>query len=447
MERKFTRALKTWKEKEATRPLLVYGARQTGKSYAVARFGRENYQSFVTVNFEEFPFLKNAFSVSVSPRDVVRSLEAMLQTKIDERNTLMFFDEIQKCPPALTALKYFAEDAESGRSHYNVIAAGSLLGVTLERTAEEREYTFPVGKVQELIVYPMDFEEFLWARGERWLAEAIKSAYEKKSPLDEQVHRQALTRYRQHLIVGGMPKVVADFMEGRDYAASQRDILNAYLADMTRYSDKRQGLRNIDAYNSLAAQLAGERENKRFIFSRIEKTTNGSRDYRDSVGWLVQAKLALRCVKMTVGDMPPKASEDKSYFKLYLSDTGLLCHQLQVTETNLEIFDQNYRGALTENYVASALYSKIQSLSRELYYWKLNEKTGSAEVDFIITTDEGNIPLEVKSSRNNRSRSLGIFVDKYAPNYALRVSSRNFGVEKNIVSLPLYAVFCVDGLL
>jgi predicted AAA+ superfamily ATPase len=446
MKRKITQELLNWKRNGDLRPLLIYGARQVGKSYAVTEFGQKNYKNLVTVNFEESPLAKNAFLTSLAPKDVVRSLENILHVSIDPENTLLFFDEIQKCPPALTSLKYFAEGAEAGSCYYQVAAAGSLLGVTLEREQNERLYTFPVGKVREIIAYPLDFEEFLWAADHQWLAEQIRVSYRQNSPLEETAHQRALELYRRFLVVGGMPGVVFQLLTGQDYREQQRNVLNTYLADMTKYSEKKQGLRNIDTYNSIAAQLAQERENKRFVFSKIEKTTNGSRDYRDSVTWLIQAKLALRCVKISRGDQPLKASEDKSNFKLYLSDTGLLCRQLEITEANLDIFDQNYRGAVTENFVACALNSKIQLIGSDLHYWKAGEKSESAEVDFIITTDDGNIPIEVKSSLRVRSRSLNVYAKKYAPKYSLRLSAKNFGFDNDIKAVPLYAAFCVGEM-
>jgi predicted AAA+ superfamily ATPase len=446
MKRKITGELLNWKQNGARQPLLIYGARQVGKSYAVDAFGQENYKNLVTVNFEESPLAKNAFLTSLAPKDVIRSLESILHVSIDPENTLLFFDEVQKCPPALTSLKYFAEGAAAGGCRYQVAAAGSLLGVTLEREQNDRLYTFPVGKVQEIITYPLDFEEFLWAIDHQWLAEQIRISYRQNSPLEETAHQRALELYRRFLVVGGMPGVVSQLLAGQDHREQQKNILNTYLADMTKYSERKQGLRNIDTYNSIAAQLAQERENKRFIFSKIDKTTNGSRDYRDSVIWLVQAKIALRCVKSSRGDQPLRASEDKSNFKLYMSDTGLLCRQLGVTEANLDIFDQNYRGAVTENFVACALNSKIQLLGSDLHYWKAGEKSESAEVDFIITTDEGNIPIEVKSSSRVRSRSLNVYVKKYAPKYSLRLSAKNFGFENGVKAVPLYAAFCIEEM-
>jgi len=304
-----------------------------------------------------------------------------------------------------------------------------------------------VGKVDEIIVYPLDFEEFLWALNCTWLVEQIRECYKNNTGIEDILHQKALELYRNFLVTGGMPRVVAQLIAEKDYQEAQRDIINDYFADMVKYSEKKQSLCNIDAYNSMPKQLAVGKESKRFILGRIDKSTNGSRDYRDCVTWLTQAKIAVRCNKIAVGNAPLKVSEDRNYYKLYLSDTGLLCHQLQITAANLDIYNQNYRGAITENYVACALQSKIQSLTHELHYWKASEKTESAEVDFIIATNQGNIPIEVKSGLHVRSQSLNMFIRKYAPPFALRISEKYFGWQNNIRSVPLYAVFCLDEMI
>jgi predicted AAA+ superfamily ATPase len=213
---------------------------------------------------------------------------------------------------------------------------------------------------------------------------------------------------------------------------------------MTKYCPGMQALKNIDTYNSLPTQLS--RENRKFTYAGIKDGATG-RSHYPSVLWLKDARVAIRCFKSTSGNMPPKASEDQNSFKFYLNDTGLLCHQLQITEANLDVYDQNYRGAVTENYVACALQNKIQSLTHELHYWKTEEKKGGAEIDFIISTNDGTIPVEVKSGENVKAKSLSVFVKRYSPAYAFRVSARNFGFENGIRSVPLYAVFCIDEML
>jgi predicted AAA+ superfamily ATPase len=367
--------------------------------------------------------------------------------QIDPEKTLVFFDEIQRCPRALTALKYFAQETERGLSHYQIIAAGSLLGVLTQHQREDTLETiaFPVGKVDEVITNPLDFEEFLWASGQDWLAEQIRKNYRELSPMEETLHQQAIKADHDFLVVGGLPEVVARYLARDDYNQTQRNIIANYIADMTKYrDDKLQSLKDIDVYNSIPAQLS--RENKKFLYAGVKKGAK-SRDYYASVLWLKDARIAIRCFKTKVGNLPPKSTEDRDSFKLYLSDTGLLCHQLQVTLNNLNLYDRSYQGALSENYVACALQNKIESLIHELHYWKAGEKTESAEVDFVIATNEGNIPIEVKSSSRVRSQSLNVFIKKYFPRYAIRLSEKNFGWQNKIKSLPLYAAFCIEDMI
>jgi predicted AAA+ superfamily ATPase len=444
MERKITLAFIHWQQRGALKPLLVYGARQVGKSWAVRDFGRRHYHDLLEVDFERNVLARSIFNTNLDPPAIIAALEGIYNTKIHPRETLIFFDEIQRCPRALTALKYFAQDAERGASHYHVIAAGSLLGVlTQHRQPQTHEVvTFPVGKVDDVIAYPMDFEEFLWGSGQTWLAEQIRVHYQQNTPLDEDLHHQALQYYRKFLVIGGMPEVVARSIAGDDYQVVQKNIVTDYLADMTKYRDhKLQSLKDIDTYNSIPTQLS--RENKKFAYTGIKKSAK-SRDYYPSILWLKDARVAIRCFKSTVGNMPPKSSEDQTFFKFYLNDTGLLCHHLQVTLANLEVYDQNYRGAITENYVACALQSQIQSLAHELHYWKTSEKDGSAEVEFIIATPHGTVPIEVKTSTHVQAKSLGVFIKRFQPPYAIRLSEKNFGFQNNIKSVPLYAAFCLE---
>ena len=440
-----------WKISGALKPLLLYGARQVGKSYSVLEFGQENYTQVLEVNFEQDQGARTVFELDLKPRKIVQALENLYNTKIDTPKRLIFFDEIQKCPRALTSLKYFAEEKKRGQSQYNVIAAGSLLGVISQRgglkeaALEPADHaTFPVGKVDEVIVYPLDFEEFLWAGGHNYLAEKIRESYASAARLDETLHQQALALYRTFLVVGGMPEVVSGYFAGNNYRNVQKNIIADYISDMTKYCEGVQALKNIDTYHSIAVQLG--RENKKFIYSAIKKGAEG-RTYYPSILWLKDARVALRCFKSTQGNLPPKASEERSSFKFYMSDTGLLCYQLQINEANLEVYNQNYRGAVSENYAACALQGKIQSLFEELHYWKTDEKKGSSEVDFLLATNDGTIPLEVKSSENVRSKSLRVFCDRFHPAYAIRTSAKNFGFENGIKSVPFYALFCLHGLV
>ena len=409
-------------------PLILYGARQVGKTYIVTEFGRENYKNMIYVNFEQDEKIIPYFESSVSPEEIIRILEKFYNEKIIPHDTLIFFDEVQNCNRALTSLKYFTEQAPE----YDIIAAGSLLGVTINR----EKYSFPVGKVLMKTVYPLDFEEFLWAKGEDLLTEKIKEGFEKNIPINESLHIQALDLYKEYLIVGGMPMVVKSYLQNLktiDFVEIQNLILSAYTADMAKYTENNQSIKTIAAYESIPSQLG--KENKKFQYSMIQKGARASL-FGESIDWLINAGLVLKCDKTTRGDVPPNMYADVSTFKIYMSDVGLLSNKAKITKNNLEEYNQLYRGAITENYVANQL---VQN-GYDLYYW---ETTSGSEVDFIIIKDEKIIPIEVKSSDNVKAKSLRSFMNQYSPQYCIRISSKNFGMENSIKSVPLYATFLI----
>ena len=429
MKRKIYNELIKWKNlKENKMPLILYGARQVGKTYIVTEFGRENYKNMIYVNFEQDEKIIPYFESSVSPEEIIRILEKFYNEKIIPHDTLIFFDEVQNCNRALTSLKYFTEQAPE----YDIIAAGSLLGVTINR----EKYSFPVGKVLMKTVYPLDFEEFLWAKGEDLLTEKIKEGFEKNIPINESLHIQALDLYKEYLIVGGMPMVVKSYLQNLktiDFVEIQNLILSAYTADMAKYTENNQSIKTIAAYESIPSQLG--KENKKFQYSMIQKGARASL-FGESIDWLINAGLVLKCDKTTRGDVPPNMYADVSTFKIYMSDVGLLSNKAKITKNNLEEYNQLYRGAITENYVANQL---VQN-GYDLYYW---ETTSGSEVDFIIIKDEKIIPIEVKSSDNVKAKSLRSFMNQYSPQYCIRISSKNFGMENSIKSVPLYATFLI----
>lgn len=424
MRRKIMAALTAWKNSPQRLPLLIYGARQVGKTYALKRFGAEAFADTVYVNFEKEQALAAYLEVSLSPEYIIRTLENIYNVKIDAAGTLIIFDEIQSCERALTALKYFAEEGCA----YHIAAAGSLLGVRLRR----ERFSFPVGKVKMLNMYPMDFEEFLWACGQESLAQLIRQAYADSTPLPELLHRQALQLYQQYLLVGGMPAAVGAYTKGADYRDVQGMLYNSYIADMTKYTERGESVKIAEAYDSLPAQLA--KENKKFQYKMIKKGARASL-YGSSLDWLVQSGIALKCTLTEQGLPPLAAYEDLSCFKLYFSDTGIFSSRTQLSLPLLQQARQ-FMGALTENYAAISLKSNGYSLN----YWTSDY---SAEVDFVITKDDAVIPVECKADVHVRSRSLQVFMRRYQPPYGLRLSARNFGWENNIRSVPLYAVFCL----
>ena len=429
MKRKIYKELLEWKNlKENKMPLILYGARQVGKTYIVTEFGRENYKNMVYVNFEQDENIIPYFEASISPEEIIKALESFYNTQIIPSQTLIFFDEIQNCNRALTSLKYFTEQAPE----YDIIAAGSLLGVSINR----EKYSFPVGKVIMKTVYPLDFEEFLWANNKQLLIEKIKESFHKNTPINETLHKEALELYKEFLLVGGMPMVVNTYLKKLDkitYTDIQTLILSAYTSDMAKYSENNQSVKTISTYESIPSQLG--KENKKFQYAMIQRGARAS-IFGESIDWLINAGLVLKCDKTSRGDVPPNMYVDVSSFKIYMSDIGLLCNKAKITKNNLENYNQIYRGAITENYVAN----QLKKNGYDLYYW---EATNGSEVDFIIIREDKIVPIEVKSSENNRAKSLNSFMKQYKSEYAIRISSKNFGFENNIKSVPLYATFLI----
>jgi len=430
MERKIVEKLCKWKKSENRKPLILYGARQVGKTYSVLTFGKEHYKNSVYFNFEDSIELAKIFERDLKPERILRELSVMSGQSILKEDTLIVFDEIQACERALTSLKYFCENAQE----YHIIAAGSLLGIAMNR----EKYSYPVGKVEMLTLYPLDFEEFLWAMGKEKMAELVRDAFICNEKLS--IHETVIDLYRIYLVTGGMPQVVLEYLNKGDFnfiLASQKNINDSYIADMAKYASPNETTKIMAAFNSLPAQLA--KDNKKFQY-KIIKSGARAYDYEMSLEWLKAAGVVIRCNKTNEGKLPLSAYTDFSAFKLYMTDTGLLCSRFGIPAnavlSETSSFD-GFKGALAENYVASALTTNGYTI----YYW---ESQGKAEIDFVIQDKVGNIiPIEVKSSDNVRSKSLNQFTGKYNPAYSIRISSKNFGFESDIKSVPLYAAFCI----
>lgn len=410
-------------------PLLLYGARQVGKTYVMQELGSGQFKNTVYVNFEAEQNIRAFFDADIHANAVIRLLEQYFHTMIIPGETLIIFDEIQMCERALTSLKYFAEEAPE----YHVIAAGSLLGVAINR----QQHSFPVGKVQMLTMYPMDFEEYLWAGNKELLADTIREHFESNLAMPQTLHDEALNEYYQYCIVGGMPAAVAAYFCSTPtigQAQLRQMLLDSYIADMTKYAKEGESVRIFAAYDSLPSQLA--RESKKFQYKLIKSGARASQ-YGDSIDWLIRAGIVNKCVKCTQGFMPPSAFLDLTAFKLYYSDTGLLSARTQMNlERLLGVESERFRGIYAENYVACALKSN----GYELLYW---ESDGKAEVDFLIIRDDHVIPVECKAGDHVKAKSLNVYREKYHPHYSIRISTRNFGMVDQIRSVPLYAVFCI----
>ena len=430
MKRKITEKLFEWKNAQSGRmPLLIYGARQVGKTYEMQEFGAFYYKNSVYVNFETDEKIGGYFEADIHADYIISVLEKYYQIKIIPESTLIIFDEIQMCERALTSLKYFAEEAPE----YHIIAAGSLLGVALRH----EKYSFPVGKVQMLTMYPMDFEEVLWAKGKQMLSDTIREHYNSNIPLNEMLHTEAMQEFYHYCIVGGMPAAVkADITDNSPIGQAEirQMLLNSYIADMTKYADRTETVRIFEAYDSLPAQLA--KEAKKFQYKLIKSGARASQ-YGDAIDWLIRSGIVNKCMKCSQGFYPVAAYQDISAFKLYYSDMGIMSSRMGMTlEALISRETEHFRGILTENYVSIAL--KMNGY--ELYYW---ESDNTAEVDFLIQKDSHVIPVECKAGNHVKAKSMMIYMQKYEPVYAIRISTRNFGLVNGIKSVPLYSVFCI----
>ena len=432
MERKIVKYLLAWKNNPKKQPLLLQGARQVGKTYILLSFGKEHYKNVVHFSLEESADIRAVFERDLNPERIVKELAAKSGQSIMPGDTLIIFDEIQACEQALTSLKYFSEKAPQ----YHIAAAGSLLGVAVKR----KNFSFPVGKVDMRNLYPMDFEEFLWALGQEKLYDLIYESYEGFTPLS--LHDTAMDLYKTYLVVGGMPRAVSEYVSMRDFdfvVAVQRTLNDSYIADMAKYATPVETTRNMAVWDSIPAQLA--KENHKFQY-KVIKSGARSKDYEAAMDWLTAAGMINKCVNVTEGKLPLKAYEQQDIFKVYMVDTGLLCSKLDIAANVVlhtpHSFD-GFKGALAENYIMQALV--VNGIKP--YYWS---SPGKAEVDFVFQDRQSNIiPLEAKSADNVRSKSLRNFRDIYNPVYSIRASAKNFGFENGIKSIPLYALGCMKG--
>lgn len=431
MERKIIKKLLLWKNSPKRMPLIIYGARQVGKTYTALSFGKQNYKNTVYFNMEDSAEITSIFERDLKPERIIRELSAISGQSIFKGDTLIIFDEIQACERALTSLKYFCENAPE----YHIIAAGSLLGVAINRG----KYSFPVGKVDMINMYPLDFEEFLWATKKQQLCELIKKSYSTFTPLS--IHDTAMDTYKTYLVVGGMPRAVLEYVDTNDFdfvLAAQKNLNDAYIADMAKYTTPQETTKIMAAWNSVPAQLA--KENHKFQY-KVIKSGARAYEYETPIDWLNSAGIINKCVRITEGRMPLLAYADNASFKIYMMDVGLLCSKFgipaNIIANSPHSFD-GFKGALAENYIMQVLVTS----GFKPFYWS---SQGKAEVDFIFQDKQGHIiPLEGKSAENVRSKSLGTFVSQYNPPYSIRVSAKNFGFENQIKSIPLYALFCLN---
>lgn len=428
MKRDVYSKLKEWKTSDRRKPLLLRGARQTGKTYSVREFGNREYDTLHYFNFEENPKLDGFFSENLKPASIIENLSIYAGRKIKPGTDLIFLDEIQVSNNALNALKYFEEQANA----YHIIAAGSLLGVKLSTPK-----SFPVGKVNFLDLHPMSFLEFLDAVGKSDYR-AMLEGLEKIAPLPEPLHDELINLLRKYYFVGGMPEAVRYYSEQNDFFEVKKihqEIINSYILDFAKHAPSSDIPKLTDIWNSVPSHLA--RENKKFMFSAVRKGVR-ARDYENALLWLDHSGIITRSFLLSTCKSPLSGFFDRSSFKVYLLDIGLLGSMANIPVSELlqgDALFNEFGGAFVENYVAEQLAS---AHSGPLYYWK--NDTGIAEVDFVCEQGKIVYPLEVKSGINVRSKSLKSFDDRFRPSFLCRTSLRNLKADGKIINIPLYAV-------
>ena len=432
MERKIMKKLIEWKNDHNRKPLILRGARQVGKTYILKQFGKENYNNVAYFNFDYDQELYQLFENTKDPKRILEQLSFVNGEAIIPEKTLIIFDEIQECPNALNSLKYFNEEA----NEYHIISAGSLLGIRLSHTS------FPVGKVDFLDMYPMTFSEFLIAEGLSNLVEYMESISNFEN-IPEIFFNRLEEKLKAYFIIGGMPEAVKSWVTEKDISKVnkiQENILKAYEADFFIFFTNIEANRISIIWNSVSSQLS--KENKKFLY-QVAKDGARAREYEGAVNWLNDANLIYKIYSVTKPSMPLKAYNDLSAFKIYLNDVGLLRKMTDldskvVIEGN-RIFEE-FKGALTENYVLQMLLST----GLKANYFTFDNKY---EIDFIIQYKNNIIPIEVKSSENINSISLKHYNEKYNPKVRICFSMKNLQKDNNLINIPLFMVEYIKKFL
>ena len=432
MKRYAINKLIEWKNDSNRKPLIIRGARQVGKTWLMKEFGKTEYKKVIYINFELDKLMCDLFSIDFDTKRIIEGLE-LTHFKINTANTLIILDEIQECPKALTALKYFYENAPE----YNIVAAGSLLGVALHENI-----SFPVGKVDFLDLYPLSFMEFLDATGESNFIELLKTP---KSPNIKVFKEKYIEWLKKYYYIGGMPEVVRTFVETNDFQKVrkvQKNILDAYIRDFSKHISSTGKLKIDLLWESIPNQLT--QENKKFVYKKMKSGARAD-EFGEALSWLINCGLVYKINRITKPALPIKAYEDTKAFKLFILDVGLLCALSKLPARTLiegdKIFTE-FNGALAEQYVLQQLKT-LEDL--EIAYWI--SKSGNAELDFIIQTDGYVIPVEVKAHINLQAKSLKVYREKFEPEISIRTSLADFEVNNGLYNIPLYMANKFDEIL
>lgn len=434
MYRKSVEILKKWKVKKERLPMILLGARQVGKTWLMKEFGRQCFEDVCYINFENPGAVADIFEGNIVPSRIIELLGAYHGKKINPETTLLIFDEIQEVPRALTALKYFAEEAPE----YVICCAGSLLGVTLHNGT-----SFPVGKVDFMTINPMSFDEFLMANEESILLEWVEKHYQEEMP--SMLSEKYIDYLKKYFIIGGMPSAVATWLESKDFSEvtkKQRILLLSYENDFSKHAPSNVVPKIHHIWNSIPSQLA--KENKKFIYG-LAKEGARAREYEDALLWLKDSGMIRRVGRVSGGRMPLKAYEDLKAFKIYHLDIGLLrvlCEIEPQIILDSEAVFREFMGSLTEQYVLQEL--QAAEISPNIYYWS---EGATSEVDFIFSYKNRIIPVEAKAGLVVHAQSLKFFCEKYDPDIAIRTSLKDFRIDKKLMNLPLYRMWNIKTIL
>ena len=426
MQRYALKHLINWKNKKNHKPLVIQGARQVGKTWLMQEFGKKYYEQVAYINFDVDVKSREIFDVDYDTERLIMDIGLATKTKINAENTLIIFDEIQECPRALTSLKYFREKAPQ----YDIIVAGSLLGVACHEGTG-----FPVGKVSFMNLFPLSFEEFLLAMGEERFVELLNKKDFKTIKLFNNKYEKLL---KQYCYIGGMPEIVQDFVENKDFESVrnlQKEILSAYEEDFTKHIPANTVAKIRLLWKSIPAQLS--KENKKFIYGAAKEGAR-ARDFEAALSWLINSGLVYRVNKITKPDLPITAYEDFNSFKLFMLDVGLLGAMTDLQADTIidgnRIFEE-FKGAITEQYVLQQ-FKTIKDLP--VFYW--SNETSRAEIDFVIQIKSNVVPVEVKAERNLQAKSLKVYMEKFKPNYAIRTSMADYKKTNSLIDIPMYAI-------
>ncbi|MBR5162712.1 MAG: ATP-binding protein [Schwartzia sp.] len=430
MEREAMNRLISWKDSPDRKPLILKGARQVGKTWLMREFGKRCYENVVYLNFDEEEQLKSLFATNKNPQQLLPLLSLMSNTPIQPGKTLLIFDEVQECAEALNSLKYFHEQA----NEYHIVAAGSLLGTFLSAPK-----SYPVGQVNVLTLYPLDFAEFLAATDE-----ALSVYYEQLAPNDEipdLFHSRLLDTYHSYLIVGGMPECVHAWSQHNDparVAQIQSELLSVYEHDFTKYNRRINAARILMVFRSIVPQLA--KENEKFSYGVVKQGAR-AREFEEAVEWLISAGILHRIHNVSKPEHPLPAFAVQNHFKLFLFDVGLLKQMAGVDNEGIILeTPYQFKGALTENFALQQMIGKVPTVP--CYY-----APGSThEIDFLLQNKAQIIPVEVKAGQSRMAASFKRYLQKYAPKRAIRLSQRNYKQEEAFVNIPVYLAGRTDFL-